>query len=408
MAVQTTANLTNSIAALYRKRYIDGISQVRLYDQIAVPYNQVGADGKTMDELMQSSSINIPFLSEMTPGTAAISQTADLTPQTLTDTTLNATWSSRGEALQWSQQLAIEAYTDYTAKAYERIGQNMAESVESVCINAALAGSLYSRYTATRVLMDAGTSTHRASDSIFRQMAGVFLSLRAPGFINDDGSSNTFMAIMHPYPYHDICESGNVDVIGQYQDKGIHLNWELGNIGNFRLVVSPYAKVFMGAGIPNATDVSDTLDGAVTPLATTLATHNDNAANVNTGLFWNVGTTETGNTFYPTNEQIRPISASTVTVTFSGSGPNGGLRFAHADHIEVNNSDSVYSILFAGPQSLVKVFATDVGEFGEVVGPKKSGLADQFTSLAWKWYGGYNRWGETRLYRYEVSTSYEG
>jgi hypothetical protein len=48
-----------------------------------------------------------------------------------------------------------------------------------------------------------------------------------------------------------------------------------------------------------------------------------------------------------------------------------------------------------------------VGEYGQVVGPKVEGLLDQFTSVGWKFYGGYARLSENRLMRYECSTSYE-
>ena len=41
---------------------------------------------------------------------------------------------------------------------------------------------------------------------------------------------------MDPYVFHDIREGGNVDSIGLYQDKGIHLNFELGQVGPFRLL----------------------------------------------------------------------------------------------------------------------------------------------------------------------------
>src|SRR3989304_899105 len=105
---------------------------------------------------------------------------------------------------------------------------------------------------------------------------------------------------MHPFVFHDICESGNVDAIGTYINQGIHLNFELGQIGPFRLVVSPYAKVFGGVGANNATDVDTTLNGATDPLATTIVTAADVSANVAVGLLWTVGTLETGNTFYPT------------------------------------------------------------------------------------------------------------
>ena len=212
---------------------------------------------------------------------------------------------------------------------------------------------------------------------------------------------------MHPYVFHDISESGNVDAIGTYQDKGIHLNFELGQVGPFRLVVSPYAKVFFSAGADNASACATTLDGATNPLATSFTTADDKSATATT-VPWTIGTEETANTFYPTNEQVMVNTVTTTAVSaFVGQAENGGLRFAHANGAAVRNADSVYTIAFGGPGSLVKVYAPGVGEFGEVVGPKESGLANQFTSIAWKFYGGYARLTDNMILRGEYSTSYE-
>jgi hypothetical protein len=280
------------------------------------------------------------------------------------------------------------------------------ESIELRAQAAACQGSWVER-TAARASLDAGTASHRASDSLFRKFHALMLSLKIPGFVTDDGQANTWAAIMHPFAYHDIAESGNVDSIGLYQDAGIHLNFELGKIGPFRLVVSPFAKVFGGAGADNATDVATTLNGAQNPLATTFVTAGDVSANVAVGLRWTVGTEETTGTFYPTNEQVKPLSASTVTITFLGEGENGGFRFAHATGAAVRNADSVYPIVFGGPSSLVKVFDPSTGEFGKTIGPKTDGLLDQWASIGWKWYGQYSRLTENRVLRQECSTSYE-
>lgn len=405
MANQTTSNLTNSITNIYKGKYLQGAKAVRLYDQFATPYTEIGADGKTMDQLMQGTAVYVPFLSDMTPGTSAISQTTDVTPQTLTDALASVTHTSRGEALQWSQQLTIEAYTDYTASAYEKVGMNAMETIESLAIEAALAGSWVER-AAARASLDAGTAAHRASDAIFRKYDAMLQMLRAPGYEMEDGST-VWSAAMHPFVFHDISESGNVEAIGNLAQPGIHLNWELGQIGRFRLLSSPYAKVFGAAGADNGTNVATTLNGDVNALATSFVTAADVASSVAAGLFWWVGTEETGSTFYHTNEPVKPLSASTTTITVLGTGPNGGLRFTHAAGSAVRNADSVYTILFGGPQSLTKVFATDVGEYGMTVGPKQTGLLDQFNSLGWKFYGGYGRISEHRLLRYECSTSYE-
>lgn len=405
MPVQTTSNLTNSVTSIYKEKYLDGAKQVRLYDQIAVPYTELGADGKSMDELMRGSTIYVPFLSDMTPGVTAISQTADITPQALVDDTNSVTTTSRGEALQWSQQLEIQAYTDYTAKAYERVGQNAMESIEILAYTAALGGSWVER-AAARASLDAGTASHRASDSIFRKYDAMMQSLKVPGYVDENGQT-VWTAIMHPYTFHDIQESGNVNALGVYQQSGIHLNWELGQIGRFRLLSSPYAKVFGAAGADNASNWSELLAANVSALGTTITT-TSTGTNTAYGLFLWIGTEETSTTFYPQNEPVKYISgASGTSVTILGGGANGGLRYGHTTSDYMRNADSVYPILFAGPRSLVKVYATNVGEFGQTVGPKVDGLLDQFNSLGWKYYGGYGRVSENFLLRGEFSTSYE-
>lgn len=401
MTVQTTSNLSNSIRAQYAADYLVAAYGQRLYDQIAVPF-----PGLSMDDAMRGSSVVYPFLSGMAPGVTAISQTADITPQILYDATKSITPVSRAEALQWSEALEIQAYTNYAQERVKKLGENAAESIELLAQTAAVAGSWVDRYTA-RASLDAGTAAHRCSDSVFRKAHGTMLSLKVPGFIDANGMAQTWAAIMHPFVYHDIAESGNVDSIGLYQDAGIHLNFELGKIGPFRLLVSPYAKVFGGAGADNGTSVATTLNGAVNPLAETIVTAADVSANIAAGMLWTIGTEETGATIYPANERVKVLSASTTTLTILGEGENGGLRFAHASGEAVRNADSVYTVAFAGPASLVKLFAPSVGEFGEFLPPEKSGVVKQWTHAGWKFYGGYGRLTENRIMRGEYATSYE-
>jgi len=403
MAVQTTSNLSNSLRAQYIATYLEAAMRNRLYDQFAVPYTEFSG-GLSMDDLMKSSSIVIPFISAMTPGTTAISETADVTPQTLVDATSSITWSSLGEALQWSEKLDIEHYTNYAEKRMGILGENQMVSVDLKAQAAALQGTFVYR-AAARASLDAGTSGHRASDALFPRMQGYLQNLRVPSFITPDGGTQAWAALMHPYVFHDIRESGNVDSVGLYQDEGIHLNFELGRIGMFRLLVNAWAKVFYGAGIANSTDVDTTTSADAAALATTFdVTSNSNIA---AGQWLNIGTIETGNTHYETNERVYVTGISSSTVSFLGEGPNGGFKYAHASGATVNHNDSVYPITFGGPASLIKVFATDIGEFGMVVGPKVQGLLDQFASIGWKWYGGYNRLVDNRILRVEVSTSYE-
>jgi N4-gp56 family major capsid protein len=394
MPNQTTSNLSNSLAARYKEKYFDAAEMERLYDQIAAPF------GEDMATMQKSSAVYEPFLSDMTPGVTAISETTDVTPQTIRDALASITPTSRGEAIQCSEKLLIQTYTDYAAKRFEVIGKNMMESVDLLAQAAALKGALVNRYT-TRASTDAGTATHRLTDSVFSEVQTEILTLKVPGFKFEGGQ--VWTAIMHPATFHDLREGGNVDSIGLYQNMGIHLNYELGKIGNFRIVVSPWAKVFGGAGADNGTNAATTLAEAATALGTTITV--TSATSLEYGKWLTIGTEETANTHYPTNERVKYVSASGTIITIVGEGPNGGLRFDHDAGAAVRNADSVYTVVFGGPASLAKLYATEVGEFGSVVGPTKNGLLEQFVSLGWKWYGGYALMSESHLVRGEYSSS---
>lgn len=401
MTVQTTSNLTNSIRTQYAAEYLMQVYAGRLYDQMAWPF-----PGISPQDAIRGSSVQVEYLSSMTPGTAAISQVADVTPQILYDAVATATPTSRGEALQWAENLDIQVFTPYARDRIKRIAENQTETIENLALAAALQGAWVER-TVARASLDAGTPAHRANDTIFRKFQSKLESLRVPGWKDNSGMEN-WVAIMRPEPWHDICESGNVDAIGVYQDMGIHLNFELGKVGPFRLVVSAFAKVFGAAGADNATSVATTLGAATNPLATTFTTAADVSANVAVGEYWWIGTEETGNTFYDTNEPVKPITASTTTISdFVGMAENDGLRFAHASGVAVRNADSVYPIAFGGPQSLVKVYDPGTGEYGEFVPPHEQGLLHQFTAAGWKFYGGYARLTDKLVLRGEYSCSFE-
>jgi hypothetical protein len=123
------------------------------------------------------------------------------------------------------------------------------------------------------------------------------------------------------------------------------------------------------------------------------------------GMRLMLGTIETAGTLYPTNEWVYVTGIVGTTVSIIGQGPNGGLRYAHAAGETVSNKDNVMPVVFGGPQSLGKVYDTEIGEFGQLVGPKKVGLADQWTTMAWKFYGGYGIVAENRILRGEYSLS---
>jgi len=400
MAIQTTSNLSSSIRTLYSDRYVRGAKLQRLYDQMAAPISQQGVEKAAR----LGNTVQVNFLSDMDPGVTAISETADVTPQTLREATATISPTSRGEAIQFSEELIIDVFTDYTAAAYEAVGKNQMESVEVLAIASALQGGLVLR-AAARASLDAGTSGHRLSDTAMSEAEIMLRTLKCPGFM--EGNSPSWFAIVHPAAYHDLLRGGNVVSIAQYHMGRIILANELGRLGAFRLIVSPFAKVFGSAGIDNASNGATTLSSAANKLAKQIVVASE--TNLTAGDWLTIGTEETANTFYPTNERVR-VSADYVsgtTIDIIGEGANGGLHYDHASGVAVRNADSVFPVAYGGPVSIAKLFDAVTGEFGESVGPKKSGLLDQFNSLGWKFWGGYGRWVESWVLRGEYSTSLE-
>ena len=392
--------LTNAVRTRYLAEYLKAAQMERLYDQLAVPI------GKDMSRLSEGSSVTLNFISDMNPGVTNISETVDITPQTLSDATTTVTPVSRAEALQSSELLLLQSFTDYGAERFRAIGKNMMESVDLRAQFAACQGSVVFRDASTgRAALNAGCTSHRADDGLFSTVSTMLNIMKSPAFMFDNVAS--WAAIMHPAVYHDIRQDGNVVTIAQQVRPDIILNHELGHIGPFRLLVSPWAKVFGAAGADNDDVINTSFISTLSALDKTLkvstTTHLDSSVN----QWWNVGTEETGNSFQEKNERIWITSFTTSVVTFVGEGANGGLRFDHPTTALARNADSVYPIVFGGPESLVKVFQPEVGEFGQVVGPKLDGLVDQFVSLGWKWYGEYGRIAENRILRAEVSSSLE-
>jgi len=395
-------NLPNSVRTQYIEDYLQAAEMARIYDQLASPI------GKDMSNLARGSAVQVDVLSDMQPGTSAISEVVDITPQALRDATLSLTPTSRAEALQCSEKLLLQAYTDYGARMYGTVGKALMESLEVLARDAACQGSLVLRPAASRVALIASSTGHRATDGLFSEAATMLETLKCPGF-KGMGGGRRWAAIMHPAAFHDIREDGNVNTIANYQDKNIALNYELGSIGPFALVVSSWAKVLGGAGAALAKPTSYAYYTLSTPayaLDKTITLTPTTHLEAPTNKWLTIGTRESGDTHYPMNEMVRFISHAAGVATIVGEGPNGGLRFDHANASWVGNASDVFTIVFGGPTSLAKVYDPGVGEFGQIVGPKRDGLVDQFVTLGFKWYGNYGRMSESWLVRDEVASSF--
>jgi N4-gp56 family major capsid protein len=399
MPIIGSGTIPASVTTRYTQKYMRAAAMARVYDQLAMPIDAAQYDLETRRGLGSTYTFN--FLSDMTPGSTAISETADIAAQILRDATSTITPTSRGEALKWSQLIDLMAYTDFVAARAEVLGRNQQETIEVLATAAALGGDLVSRYAA-RASLDAGTSTHRMSDTAMWRAGSIVDSLRCPTMFDKLGR-RVVGAFMHPDTFFDLFAGGNVVSVALYQDKNILFNGEVGEFAHYKIVSTPFAKVFGAAGAANGTAASYAIGADAKALDKTMTV--TTGTNVGSGRLLTIGVKETANTFYPTNERVNYVSGTT-TMAFVGQGANGGLRFDHTAGVDkVENADSVYPVAFGTKGSLVKVYAKEVGENGELVGPLTDGLAEQWQSLAYKWYGGYGRVAENYILRGEYSSS---
>lgn len=391
--VQITSNLTNARFTKYLPDYIRAAMFNRVYDVLAkVPDDNA--------DLYRSSSIVLNFLSDLEPGTVEIPENTDVSPVSFRDATSTITPTSRYNAIEASEKLMNQAGTNYAQERFEALGKNAMESIDLLAQAAAVQGAL--RYAgAARTSLDAGTAAHLLAAGTFDKATADLQTFKVPGWEDPASGQPKWFAIMHPYAFADLRTSSPITTISQYQKASILLAHELGELGPFKIVVTPWAKTFWGGGAANASAIETTLNGAVNALAKTIVVAAN--TNIDVGDRVMIGTHETGATHYSTNEIVTVTSVASTTIGVAGEGANGGLRFDHASGASVSNDDNVGTVVFGGPESLTKVYDPLVGEYGDVVGPKKQGLLDHLYTLGWKFYGTYDRPIENRILRYEVA-----
>ena len=399
MAVSTiTSGPTEATRKRYKADYVKSAFYAKLYDMFAVP---AMAALKAMSE---STSVQLNFLADMQINEHVISDTTDLVPQQLHDASVTITPTTRMDGIMDTEELLNAAYTDYGKRRHEVLGRNLERTIDHLAMKAMINGSLVHR-AAARASLDAGTASHRISDTSLSVVEALFSSRFVPAFVTKDAkvAMPPWVAMMGPELFHDVRSGGNIVDVAKYQDKRILLNKELGQFGSFRFVVTPYAKKFGAAGLDNASAVATTLTSAAKALDKVVNVAAD--TNIAVGQKITIGTEETGTTLYPMNEEVTVVSISTLAITIAGGGVNGGLQFGHASGEGFRNADNVYTAAYGGPASIAKVFDQKVGEYGKIMGPKIYGIAEQWVTLTWKWKGNYDRVSESWLMRGEYPSS---
>src|SRR5512147_2107662 len=125
MPVTATTDLTNSRQQLLQAEYDLGVEKKYVYGQAPFVWSPPGV---VLGPQRRFSSAAIPFYFFLPPTTAALSQTADVNPTTMTDAVVTVTPAMYGRTIQQSELLALTASPDTEQAAVDLIVEDAARS----------------------------------------------------------------------------------------------------------------------------------------------------------------------------------------------------------------------------------------------------------------------------------------
>ena len=350
------------------------------------------------------SSLRIPSYHRLLPANTTRSEVTDISPVQLQDSQVTLSPSLYGNAVQLSLKVQKEASKDVFQIAAQLVAENAAESVDYVARSVAIAGRAFEYGNGSS--RDAITNAGALTPGMLYNAAGYLASApKLDGGLNHPTLGGGLAAIMRNAVIADLAENSSIILLGQYRDNAPEtvLMGEVGaHMSGIRLLVSDYAKIFHGGGAANVAS-SDNLANAVTAGASTIEV--STAISSGSRDYLTLGTRETTANGENTLAETIYAASSGVAISIAGGAPNGGLVYDHSSDTPVGAYFQVHAVCIYGAKALMKVHDAEIGPNPQLLPPKVDGLLDQWDSAQWRWFGGFGRWAENRLYRIEVGSN---
>ncbi len=249
MAITQASSLSVDQAAYDRLAYFALRSEM-LFDQ--------AADVQATNQAMPGSSVIFTIFADLAAATSTLSETADLTPETMSDSQVTVTLAEYGNTVNTTAKLRGTSFLDVDATAANLIGYNAGISIDTVVQEILAAGSNVayggggSSDPSSRVTV-AAEDIIEAND-IRKQTA----ALRGANVATFNGY---YMGYIHPDVSYDLRrETGNASWNAPHVavDTANIYNGEIGTFESVRFIETPRAKVFANAS--NGTSTTGTID----------------------------------------------------------------------------------------------------------------------------------------------------
>lgn len=404
MAVTATPQLGDSRLEVMAAEFDFILPRNYIYAQ--APLSVVPAGGIIQGKGNGYSSLRIPSYHRLLPANSTRSEVTDIAPVQMLDSAVTVNPSLYGNAVQLSYKVQHESAIDVFQVAGKLVAENAAESVDYVARSVAVAGAAMEFGTGSA--RNSVSSAGKLTPSLLYNAAGYLQSApKLDGGLNAPTIGMGLAAIMRNAIIADLAEHSSIVLLGQYRDAAPEtvLMGEVGaHMSGIRLIVSDNAKIFHGAGSTLVIS-SGAIKNAVDAGATTLAVESS-LSSAAAQSYMALGTVESTANGEQTNVETVYVNAATTAITVRGGAPNGGLIYSHSSGAALTGARQVHGVVVMGAKALIKVHDTDSGPNPILLNPLggKDGLLEQFDSLSWRWFGGFARWAENRLFRLEVGS----
>ena len=413
-----TAERTNSIQTILTTAMEFEVARGQVFGQ----FPKVPTDG-AISGVDAGQTVQLRYQKRLPLNTGTINEKADITPRQVTDDKVSVTINEYGDTVQIARFGEIVTKGNLNAEVSTVVANQLVGSMDR------LAGRQY--YEGNSVVFRANASANRSdldSTNDVLSASGVGMSFLAratstlrgagtPGFQTDGMGLHHYATVIHTALGQDLPDTSGYLPALQYKD-GVDtlFNGEMGEIRGLLFTESEQGKVYPGAGA--TAQAATTLNGAVVAGATTVIYTSNTGAAV--GDIWTLGTLEDGATVTTEPEVdgsdpvesflVTAYSGSTATVAGFGNASTGidtpGLRYDHASLVALTEADLVAAIPVFGPDSVMKAFASEVGEFGQGVVSGPFDRLKRFLNIGWYSVVGWNKTHALWTVRLEVATKF--
>lgn len=385
--VTLSTDLTNSAVTNYQREYF---RLAALPEYMPIHSQFVNWKMTIPDKAGFGGTFDWPVYGKLDPTTAALTEGADVTPIKFDDYNITLSPAEYGQVTSYTNLAQFKSRVDIQKQVAELVTMARVQSQDMI-VRKQIYG--HGSDLPTQTIQKDGTAAMSGLDGPTDSISWAFLmelgmQARQRGIRPLDGSR--FATILPPLLTYDLKNLTEFKTVGYYQDKANIYQGEIGELAGFRIIESPQAKVFWGAG--TALQTATTLSAAANAGDTTVTVAN--AAGIAGGDYVTIGTVETSSVSPSANlEQVYVVSVNSTTLTIQGAGDgtNLGLRYNHAANESVVEAYNVCGIPVIGKDSLIGCHSQGTGRFGVPKFKEGLDLLDRIFYAGWYWYGGVER-----------------